>query len=94
MLAEASPMPMKVYQGDILTFNMEKMFSTELQREWSERSPNIHLIGNLPFSVSTRLIILWLRDISERLATRFILYQACCRLNLGLSLVDFDHHGL
>uniref|UniRef100_A0A1B6KI00 rRNA adenine N(6)-methyltransferase n=1 Tax=Graphocephala atropunctata TaxID=36148 RepID=A0A1B6KI00_9HEMI len=42
------------------------MFSTELRREWSERPPNVHLIGNLPFSVSTRLIILWLQDISQR----------------------------
>jgi len=66
MLGEASPVPVSVYKGDVLSFNMEQMFSRELKREWSERPPNIHLIGNLPFSVSTRLIILWLQDISER----------------------------
>lgn len=71
MLAEASPCPMSVYKGDVLTFNMEKMFSENKRREWSERPPDIHLIGNLPFSVATRLIILWLEDISERLVRTF-----------------------
>lgn len=66
MLAEAAPCPVNVYKGDVLTFNMEEMFSEGLRREWSERPPNIHLLGNLPFNVATRLIILWLEDISER----------------------------
>ncbi|XP_046659654.1 dimethyladenosine transferase 1, mitochondrial [Homalodisca vitripennis] len=66
MLAEAAPCPVSVYRGDVLTFNMEEMFNKELRHEWSERPPNIHLIGNLPFSVATRLIILWLQDISQR----------------------------
>ncbi|KAG8243568.1 Dimethyladenosine transferase 1, mitochondrial [Homalodisca vitripennis] len=65
MLAEAAPCPVSVYRGDVLTFNMEEMFNKELRHEWSERPPNIHLIGNLPFSVATRLIILWLQDISQ-----------------------------
>jgi len=66
MLADASPCPMSVYKGDILTFNMEKMFSEKSRREWTEEPPNIHLIGNLPFNVSTHLIILWLKHIHER----------------------------
>lgn len=66
MLVEASPCPMAVYKGDVLTFNMGSMFNEDKRREWPEPPPNIHLIGNLPFSVATRLIILWLQDISER----------------------------
>lgn len=64
MLTEASNSPIEVFVGDVRTFNMEKIFQEENQRSWSERSPNIHLIGNLPFSVSTYLIIHWLEAIS------------------------------
>lgn len=34
--------------------------------DWYHAPPPIHLIGNLPFSVSTHLIIRWLHAISEK----------------------------
>ncbi|KAF7262759.1 hypothetical protein GWI33_004152 [Rhynchophorus ferrugineus] len=36
--------------------------------DWTHAPPPIHLIGNLPFSVSTILIIKWLEAISEKKA--------------------------
>lgn len=66
MLAEASPCPMDIIFGDVLSFEMEKMFSESNLRQWSEKPPNIHLIGNLPFNIATPLIIKWLHAISEK----------------------------
>ncbi|XP_065350298.1 dimethyladenosine transferase 1, mitochondrial [Cloeon dipterum] len=56
-----------IHLGDVLSFNMSTMFPEELRRQdWADRPPPISIIGNLPFSVSTPLIIRWLQDISER----------------------------
>lgn len=66
MLQEASQERLKVVLGDILSVDMQKLFREDLRMQWDDRCPNIHLIGNLPFSVSTPLLIQWLRDISLR----------------------------
>lgn len=66
MLAEQSRYPVKIIRGDILNFNMENMFSEDKMRPWVDKSPDIHLIGNLPFNISTPLIIKWLHSIAER----------------------------
>ncbi|XP_055389980.1 dimethyladenosine transferase 1, mitochondrial [Condylostylus longicornis] len=47
-----------IHQGDILKYNIETDVPDEEKR--------LHLIGNLPFSISTRLLINWLEDVSER----------------------------
>lgn len=52
--------------GDILSYNLEAAFVDCPKREWTGHAPPIHLIGNLPFSVATHLIIKWLKGISER----------------------------
>lgn len=52
--------------GDIRNFNFENGFKGAPMHNWYEAPPPIHLIGNLPFSVSTNLIIRWLQSISER----------------------------
>lgn len=52
--------------NDILLTDMSKLFDEELKKEWNDEPPNIHIIGNLPFSVSTPLIIKWLHAISEK----------------------------
>ncbi|XP_011301017.1 dimethyladenosine transferase 1, mitochondrial [Fopius arisanus] len=57
---------MDIFYDDIMQFDFNKIFSEELKREWDDESPKIHIIGNLPFNVSTPLIIRWLHDISEK----------------------------
>lgn len=56
---------MDIVLDDIMKINMSNIFPEEEKREWNDKCPNIHLIGNLPFSVSTPLIVRWLQDISE-----------------------------
>ncbi|XP_014768661.1 dimethyladenosine transferase 1, mitochondrial [Octopus bimaculoides] len=55
---------MDIIHGDILKFDMGRLFPEELKTPWASKPPPIHIIGNLPFNVSTPLIIRWLRDIS------------------------------
>lgn len=57
---------MDIIYDDIRNINMTHMFPEEEKLEWTDKCPNIHLIGNLPFNVSTPLIIEWLRQISMR----------------------------
>ena len=45
---------------------MDNLFPEDCQRSWKSDPPRIHIIGNLPFSVSTPLIIRWLEDIANR----------------------------
>ncbi|XP_071517079.1 dimethyladenosine transferase 1, mitochondrial isoform X2 [Panulirus ornatus] len=63
-LKDASFGKLDIELGDVLTFNMEKIFSSDLTQPWEGNLPKIHLIGNLPFNVATPLIIRWLKDIS------------------------------
>ncbi|KAI4504279.1 hypothetical protein M0802_000750 [Mischocyttarus mexicanus] len=57
---------MDIIYEDIRNLNMSNMFPVEEKKEWIDKPPNIHLIGNLPFNVSTILIIEWLKRISEQ----------------------------
>ncbi|KAL8186035.1 UNVERIFIED_CONTAM: Dimethyladenosine transferase 1, mitochondrial [Gekko kuhli] len=66
MLSEAAPGKVRIVHGDILTYKLAKAFPQHLKKEWEDDPPNIHIIGNLPFSVSTPLIIKWLENVSER----------------------------
>ncbi|NWH29380.1 TFB1M transferase, partial [Chloropsis hardwickii] len=66
MLSEAAPGKVRVIHGDILTYKMEKAFPKHLKKNWEDEPPDIHIIGNLPFSVSTPLIIKWLENVSKR----------------------------
>ncbi|XP_030566021.1 dimethyladenosine transferase 1, mitochondrial [Drosophila novamexicana] len=56
----ARPLDMQVdiYHEDILRFNIEQHVPDTTQR--------LHLIGNLPFAISTRLLINWYEDLSAR----------------------------
>ncbi|CAG2225522.1 TFB1M [Mytilus edulis] len=45
---------------------MDDVFPSEIKNKWEDEPPNLHLIGNLPFNVSTPLIIKLLHAISER----------------------------
>lgn len=57
---------MKIEVGDILSYKLEDAFPAAERLDWQSVPPSVHLIGNLPFSVSTHLIIKWLHAISER----------------------------
>ncbi|XP_003748410.1 dimethyladenosine transferase 1, mitochondrial [Galendromus occidentalis] len=67
LLAEAAEGRLKVIHGDVLTYPIHSEIPPELARPWeSEKPPRIHLIGNLPFAISTVLLVKWLKEISER----------------------------
>ncbi|XP_076462656.1 dimethyladenosine transferase 1, mitochondrial-like [Babylonia areolata] len=66
MLSDAAEGRMSVYEGDVLDFNFEHIIPKDLAQPWNAAPPNIHIIGNLPFSVSTPLLIKWLAAISTQ----------------------------
>ncbi|XP_066452162.1 dimethyladenosine transferase 1, mitochondrial isoform X2 [Eleutherodactylus coqui] len=66
LLNEASMGKVRIVHGDILTYRMDKAFPRHLQKAWSDDPPNVHIIGNLPFNVSTPLIIKWLEEMANR----------------------------
>lgn len=52
--------------NDIRSYNFEAGFADAPKSHWLDAPARIKLIGNLPFSVSTNLIIRWLEAISEQ----------------------------
>uniref|UniRef100_UPI0037E8C396 dimethyladenosine transferase 1, mitochondrial n=1 Tax=Semicossyphus pulcher TaxID=241346 RepID=UPI0037E8C396 len=66
LLSEAAPGRLRIVHGDILTFRMDRGFPVNISKPWEEDPPNLHIIGNLPFNVSTPLIIKWLENIANR----------------------------
>ena len=66
LLSEASGGRLDIRIGDVMTFNMEKVFPGLDCSDWNGPHPNIEVIGNLPFNVSTPLLIRWLEAISLR----------------------------
>lgn len=57
---------MDIIFDDIMKVNMCDLFPTTKMKAWEDKTPDIYLMGNLPFNVSTPLIIKWLNAISER----------------------------
>jgi len=66
LLNEASNGMMQIHHGDVLKFDMSSLFPEQLIKSFDDKCPKIHIIGNLPFSVSTPLIIRWLNQICDR----------------------------
>ncbi|XP_029972816.1 dimethyladenosine transferase 1, mitochondrial [Salarias fasciatus] len=66
LLSEAAPGKLRIVHGNILTYRIDRAFPASVSRPWEGDPPNLHIIGNLPFSVSTPLIIKWLENISNR----------------------------
>lgn len=66
VLAEATKHRLEVVHGDILSTNLQSLIPPDCQTQWESSPPQVHIIGNLPFSVSTPLIIRWLDSISTR----------------------------
>ncbi|XP_073783638.1 dimethyladenosine transferase 1, mitochondrial isoform X4 [Danio rerio] len=66
LLSEAAPGRIRIAQGDILAYKLERRFPANITKTWEDDPPNLHIIGNLPFNVSTPLIIKWLEQMSNR----------------------------
>jgi dimethyladenosine transferase 1, mitochondrial len=66
LLAEATKgiTHMDIVRDDILKYRCEYAFPDCQPVDWSDKPANVHVIGNLPFAISTRLLINWLKDIS------------------------------
>ena len=71
VLNEASGGRLEVIHGDVMTFNMERLLPEAASVEWAGPHPDIEIMGNLPFNVSTPLTIRWL----EAMATRRSLWR-------------------
>lgn len=57
---------MDIIRDDILKYQCQYAFPNCQPKDWLDKRANVHLIGNLPFAISTRLLINWLKDISLR----------------------------
>ncbi|KAI8498446.1 Dimethyladenosine transferase 1, mitochondrial [Branchiostoma belcheri] len=66
LLQAAAPGRVEIVNDDILTYNMAKALPLDLAVPWEGEPPNVHIIGNLPFNVSTPLIIRWLEALALR----------------------------
>ncbi|XP_059050743.1 dimethyladenosine transferase 1, mitochondrial [Achroia grisella] len=55
-----------IITGDILKTNIATFIPADVRTDWMESPPPVNLIGNLPFSVSTILIVRWLEMISRQ----------------------------
>uniref|UniRef100_A0A3Q3W2U9 rRNA adenine N(6)-methyltransferase n=1 Tax=Mola mola TaxID=94237 RepID=A0A3Q3W2U9_MOLML len=66
LLSEAAPGRLRIVHGDILTYRMDRGFPVNISKPWQEDPPNLHIIGNLPFNVSTPLIIKWLENVANK----------------------------
>lgn len=68
LLADAcrGKLDMNIITGDILKTNIAHFFPEDAKSEWIDAPPPVNLIGNLPFSVSTILIIRWLEMMSKK----------------------------
>lgn len=55
-----------IIPGDILKTNIGQFIPEDVKTDWHDSPPPIHLIGNLPFSVSTILMIRWLELMSKQ----------------------------
>ncbi|XP_018335990.1 dimethyladenosine transferase 1, mitochondrial [Agrilus planipennis] len=68
LLQEASQgfVDMHIEINDVRDFNFENALSEVPKEDWLGSPPPINIIGNLPFSISTNLVIRWLKAISQK----------------------------
>lgn len=66
LLSEASKdfLKMDIVRGDILQFDTQSAFPDCPKQDWHDKRAPFHIIGNLPFAISTRLLINWLHEMS------------------------------
>lgn len=75
LIGSATKTPLKIHHEDVLKFNFEKTFDESARRSWHDKPPDVHLIGNLPFSIATPLVVQLLRDMCLR--TGIFTYGRC-----------------
>jgi len=56
----------EIKRADILYTPLHDIFPPEARRPWDADAPPINVIGNLPFAISTPLLIQWLDHMSKR----------------------------
>lgn len=68
LLADAckNKLDVDIITGDILKTDIGHYIPKDVKTEWEDSPPPLNLIGNLPFSVSTILMIRWLELISKQ----------------------------
>ncbi|KAM3960743.1 mitochondrial transcription factor B1 [Aphomia sociella] len=54
-----------IITGDILKTDVAQFIPSDVKTDWLDNPPPVNLIGNLPFSVSTILLVRWLEMISK-----------------------------
>ncbi|KAI1294978.1 Dimethyladenosine transferase 1, mitochondrial [Halotydeus destructor] len=68
MLADAAnPGQMKIILGDVMDYSLDGLVRPELAVPWLDyETPNVNIVGNLPFNVATPLLIRFLRQMYNR----------------------------
>lgn len=66
LLNEASGGRVEIILGDVLNFDMSSLLPPTLTQAWDSPSPDIVVAGNLPFNVSTPLLIRWIQAMANR----------------------------
>lgn len=66
LLNEASGGRVEIILGDVLNFDMTELLPSTLTHPWDSSSPDIVVTGNLPFNVSTPLLIRWIQAMANR----------------------------
>jgi dimethyladenosine transferase 1 len=74
---------MKIFHGDALTFPIGQHLNRDgYKKDWNDDPPNVHLIGNLPFNISTPLLFRLLLKVSDRNGNMINCYSSYYYLNL------------
>ncbi|XP_058832636.1 dimethyladenosine transferase 1, mitochondrial isoform X2 [Topomyia yanbarensis] len=66
LLPEASKdfLRMDIVRKDILEYHMAAPFSDCSNMDWQDKRAPVHILGNLPLAISTRLLVNWPREMS------------------------------
>ena len=60
---------MRIHHGDVLRMDMNQLWTEHTATvDWMDEhsGANLHIVGNLPFHISTPLIVRWLRAMADR----------------------------
>ncbi|OAF71891.1 hypothetical protein A3Q56_00329 [Intoshia linei] len=67
ILCESTNIPIHVVFDDVMQCSFEDTFESKNEPKWDvDEIPKFGIIGNLPFNVSTAIVVKWMKQISER----------------------------